>query len=70
MRTTVGSPPAGPYGGVRRIEARNAAKIDSRFGVLGVTAAPIITQWAVSTNQVTHGFINRPSTSTSTAAST
>lgn len=42
----------------------------ARLGTCGVTATPRITSWAASTNQVTHGFTNPPSTSTCTAAST
>ena len=69
-RTTCGSPPAGPYGASVLIAARSAARIDSRLGTPAVTATPVITFVAQSMNQVTHGFTSRPSTSTSTDAST
>jgi hypothetical protein len=69
-RTTCGSPPAGPYGSSVLIAVRNAARIDSRLGTPGVTATPVITFVAQSMNHVTHGLTNRPSTSTSTDAST
>jgi hypothetical protein len=42
----------------------------SRLAGPGVTATPATTFVAQSTNQVTHGFTSRPSTSISTDAST
>jgi hypothetical protein len=52
------------------IAVRSAARIDSRLGTPGVTATPVITFVAQSMNHVTHGLTSRPSTSTSTDAST
>ncbi len=70
IRIACGRPPAGPYGSSTLIAARSAARMLSRLGEPGVTAVPSTMFVAVSTNQVTHGFTSRPSTSTSTGAST
>jgi hypothetical protein len=69
-RTICGNPPAGPYGSSTLIAARSAARMLSRLGEPGVTAVPVTTFVAQSMNPVTHGFTSRPSTSTSTGAST
>jgi hypothetical protein len=70
IRTIAGKLPIGPYGSSTQIEDRNAASTLPRFGTPAVTASPGTALVAVSTNQVTQGLTSRPSTSTSTGAST
>ena len=69
-RTCSGSPPGGPYGASMVTAARSAARMLSREGAPGVTAAPHTAFVPASTNHVTHGLTSRPAASTSTGTST
>lgn len=68
IRTSAGGLPIGPYGPSpsRDRAILSAARIASRDGWCGVTAAPVIAFVAQSMNQVTHGKTSSPSRSTST----